>query len=126
MIGVMRRMVAVVAIGMLALPIHGADAAGPLYLNGPMPQFTPEIGKEGSGFAPAPVPKQGAALPKAPPPRPGEPAISGAVSPSAPQVRTGDGYTPGSSFNDELQRRNRSATGAGLAPRLQITVPMEN
>ncbi len=126
MMGTMRRMVAIAAIGLSALVMQGAGAASPLYLNGPMPQFAPELGKDQNGFMPAPVPKQGLGLPKPPPPRPGEPEFSGAVSPSSPQVRSGDGYTPGSSFNDELQRRNRSATGSGLAPRLQIIVPMDN
>lgn len=126
MMGVMRRLGAVAAIGLSALVAQGAGAAGPLYLNGPMPQFAPEASKDKDGFVPAPVPGQGVGLPKAPPPKPGEPVFSGAVTPSAPQVRSGEGYTPGSSFNEELQRRNRSATGSGLAPRLQMTVPMEN
>ncbi len=122
----MRRTVLAAAFGFSALMMQGAGAASPLYLNGPMPQFAPEISKDKNSFVPAPVPKQGAELPKPKPPRPGEPALSGAVSPSSPQLRSGEGYTPGSSFNDELQRRNRSTTGSGLAPRLQITVPMDN
>ena len=122
----MRHWVAVAAIGLWTLLAQGAGAASPLYLGGPMPQFTAQPDKRPDGFTPAPVPKHGLELPKPPPQKPGEPAFSGAVGPSSPQVRSGEGFTPGSSFNDELQRRNRSATGSGLAPRLQLTVPMDN
>jgi hypothetical protein len=115
-----------IGLAVLVLPTRSAHAAGVMYLNGPMQQFGGEPAKPDGSFKPAPVPKVGAALPKPPPPKPGEPELSGSFRPSSPQVRTGEGFSPGSSFNDELQRKNRSATGAGLAPMLQFTVPVEN
>lgn len=110
----------------IALTTQGAEAAGALYLTGPMPRFTPENAAPNGAFTPAPVPRLGIAPPRTPPPKVGEPELSGSLRPSTPQVRSGEGYAPGSSFNEELQRKNRSATGSGLAPMLQFSVPMEN
>ena len=122
----MRRMIFALGFALMPLTIQDAGAAGVMYLNGPMPQLIPDKKTSDRGFTPAPVPLHGATLPKPPPPKAGEAEFSGSLRSASPQRRTGEGFSPGSSFNEELQRRNRSATGAGLAPSFQLTVPVEN
>ena len=120
----MTRRFAALAIFLLSLTTEAAGAGGVTYLSGPMPRFGIDTPAPISGYTPAPVPKQGLTAPRAAAPKPGEPEFSGSLRTDTPQVRTGHGYTPGSNFSEDLQRRNRA--GAGLAPSLIMTVPVEN
>jgi hypothetical protein len=108
-----------------------ASAQGYTFLNAPMPLLGGQSDPvQHTGFTPAPVPKGDVAVPgwnrK---PVPGEPqfvaslgmrAINGGMNTAS----SGQGYSPGSSFSDDLQRRNRSMLG-GLAPTVGVQVPID-
>lgn len=111
----MRRMLVVV---LITAP---AAAWGQTYLPGKMPFVTPQAGKP--GYEPAPVPSQDITAPRPPAPVPGEPGFTaGFANPTQP-LRSGSGYTPGSNFSEELQRRNRG--GPSVTPGFAITVPLD-
>jgi len=99
-----------------------AGAAGSVMLQGPMPQvLTAPDGR--AGFTPAPVPNVDAEAPRAKDGRvKGVPELGASLSqPSATPLRPGDGYSPGSTYSEDLQRRNRSTLN--VAPGLLIKVP---
>lgn len=107
---------------LLLLATSPAWGAGPTYLPGPMPQLVPPPEAQ-PGFQPAPVPSQEIQPPRPAPPVPGEPGFSAGFSNPTPPLRSGSGYAPGSSFSDELLRRNRP--GPSVAPGFAITVPLD-
>ncbi len=107
---------------LLALLLLASAAHAYRLLPGPMPQLqAPSAAGE-----PAPVPNQDAE----PPPAkviPGTrltPALTNRLSgrPAA-----ADGYSPGSAFSPELERRHDTGTNLGtiLAPGLQLRVPLK-
>jgi hypothetical protein len=80
-----------------------------------------------TGFTPAPVPNQDVTAPT-----PGGrgakagPTLFGSLNQPRIALRSGDGFTPGSSFTEGLQRRPRAAGGiaTGLAPSLSLKLPL--
>lgn len=118
---------ALLLVGLLGLLPIGAGAAGPTYFNGPMPLLGAPARTPAAkpGFTPAPMPNQDVILPRAKPPVPGEPEFSAELNNTQTQVRSGAGFAPGSTFSDELQRKNRTGLATGMAPSFAIKVPLD-
>ncbi len=112
-------------IAMAVLAAAPALGAGPLYLPGPMPLQPAPAAPTAPRFEPAPVPSQDVTLPRPPPPVPGEPEFSTGLSNPTLPLRSGEGYTKGSNFSPEVQRRSRSGLGPGITPGFAITVPLD-
>jgi len=99
-----------------------AGAAGTVVLQGPMPVLlTAQSGY--AGFTPAPVPNIDAAPPRVKDGRvKGVPELGANLSqPTATPLRPGNAYSPGSTYSEDLLRRNRPALN--VAPGFTITVP---
>jgi hypothetical protein len=75
-----------------------------------------------SGFTPAPVPNQDIVTPGRI--DSGGPSVSADLQSKRIILRSGDGFTPGSNFSDELERRSRGAA-SGLAPTLNFNFPLQ-
>ena len=115
--GVMRSIPTLAAL--LSLIATAGQAAGVTYLNGPMPRFgTQAAPARPSGYTAAPLPNPDAALPRPPPLKPGEAELAPSLRSETPQGR------PGSSFSEELQRKNRG--GTSITPSLTLRVPVDN
>jgi hypothetical protein len=115
----MKRMLPLAGLLLLAAP--NADAAGPTYLNGPMPLLGTPAAPAKSAYTPAPVPNPDALAPRAEPPKPGEPRLAASFNAPSPQIRSGNGYTQGSSFSGDVERRSRGL-GSAMAPSLGVIV----
>ena len=76
-----------------------------------------------SGFTPAPVPNQDIT----PWTRieDGGPKLSGRLQQPRILLRSGDGFTPGSNFSEDLERRSRGGVVPGLTPILTVKVPLD-
>jgi len=110
------------ALSVLLTSAAQAGAAGSVMLQGPMPQvLTAPEGK--AGFSPAPMPNVYAEAPRAKDGKvKGVPELgAGLYQPQATPLRPGDGYSPGSTYSEDLSRRNRSALS--VAPGFTIKVP---
>jgi hypothetical protein len=93
---------------------------GPNPLAPPAPKSAPPV-----GFAPAPTPNQDLSAPRTKDKlQKGQAEITASLGDKPRPLRPGDGYAPGSSFNEELQRRNRSATAA-MEPSINLRMPIE-
>ena len=83
----------------------------------------PAPAAEDHHFAPAPVPDLDLTPPSSRTPQSSEPELSPRVFGSRlPQSHLGDGYTPGSTVDDEQARRQRLQQ---LAPGFALSVPLE-
>jgi hypothetical protein len=75
------------------------------------------------GFTPAPVPNQDITTPLRI--GDGSPTLSGRLQQPRTLLRSGDGFTPGSNFSEDLERRSRgTGVGTGFAPTVSINVPL--
>jgi len=112
----------VMSLAVLLASAAQAEAAGSVMLQGPMPQVL--TGTDGrAGFSPAPMPNVYAEAPRAKDGKvKGVPELGANLGqPAATPLRPGDGYSPGSTFSEDLQRHNRSPLN--VAPGLLIKVP---
>jgi hypothetical protein len=75
-----------------------------------------------NGFTPAPMPNQDIAQPSHI--DDGGPRLSTDLQEHRVQLRSGDGYIPGSNFSTDLERHSRGA-GTGLAPTVSIKFPLQ-
>jgi hypothetical protein len=85
-----------------------------------LPDMTPTA--KSTGFTPAPMPNQDISLPIRI--DDGGPRVSTDLQQHRILLRSGDGYIPGSSFSEDLERRSRGAT-TGLAPTVSIKFPLQ-
>jgi hypothetical protein len=85
-----------------------------------LPNVTPTT--KPSGFTPAPVPNQDITTPTRI--DDGGPSVSAKLQQQRTLLRPGDGYTPGSNFSEELERRSRGVT-TGLAPTVNFKFPLQ-
>jgi len=75
------------------------------------------------GFAPAPVPNLDVTLPT--PSAAGGPSIAAHLRQPHILLRSGAGFTPGSNFSEDLERRSRGGFAPGFAPSLTIDFPLD-
>jgi hypothetical protein len=113
------------AISVLLLAAQTASAGGVTYLNGPMPFLVPRAGDTPGGYTAAPVPNPDITPPRTKPPVAGEPQLGGSLNLPARQLRNGSSFSPGSTFSDELLRKNRAGLTSGLAPSVGLQVPLD-
>jgi len=76
------------------------------------------------GYTPAPVPNQELSAPIYL--SPAGPTLFGSLNQTRVPLRSGDGFTPGSNFSAELERRPRATGGIvpGFVPTLGIKFPL--
>ncbi len=75
------------------------------------------------GFTPAPVPNQDITTPIRV--DGGGATLSARLQQPHILLRSGDGFTPGSNFSEDLERRSRGVgVGTGFAPTVSINVPL--
>ncbi|MCW3477804.1 hypothetical protein [Limobrevibacterium gyesilva] len=112
-------------LAVLALTATQAAAGSFTVMSGPNPLAPPApVVPNPQGFAPAPTPNQDLSAPRTQVKRQkGQAEISASLGEKQRALRPGDGFSPGSSFNEDLQRRNRSATN--FAPTINLTMPVE-
>jgi hypothetical protein len=106
---------------LLALAVHSAMAASDYtMLNAPMPGLANNPNPNSSGYTPAPLPNPDLFRPSANSAE--EPQIVGHLLEPDQASPAQQGYSPGSAFSDDLQRRNRGSLT--VAPRIDLTVPL--
>jgi len=109
---------------LLALPGAQADTPGTL-LSGRMPSLDQGRGT-GHRFAPAPVPNPDAVAPRVLQDSNAIRVSPGLTRTNTGQANAGDGYTPGTAYNGDLERRGRgSGLGSTVAPSLNVKVPVQ-
>lgn len=104
------------------------DRTSSTTMSGPMPLLGPAAKPESlpGGFAPAPTPNVDLF-----PPRSDSGAaytvLPGLTNHESKAGLSGDGYTPGSSYSTDLERRSRPGTAIGntLAPSINLHVPLQ-
>jgi len=88
---------------------------------------TPNAGAMPPGFTPAPTPNRDINAPTQAPSSNGEPSFAPTLGTNhGVPFRSGQSYSPGSSFNDDIERRNHPTGpfGTSLAPGVNVIVPL--
>jgi hypothetical protein len=119
----MRRALLALLAATVALPAL-ADSA-PTLLPGTMPSLS-QGRPSAQRFAPAPVPNPDISAPRGHHDPNAVQISPGLTRTNTGRALSGDGFTPGSAYSGELERRNgRAGLGTTLAPSVNMKVPVQ-
>ncbi len=110
----------------LAALIATGPALGDTVLKGRLPVLGSTSGVTSGGqFTPAPTPNQDLYAPPDRSTDPLQPKVGAQLTQPSQTIHDGQGYAPGSSFSDDVERRNRNGVIPGFAPTLSLKVPIK-